>query len=197
MFGTLRCFRPRSTAENCRRQGWLALRDSFIRAQRGKTFSSLSLSSSKASSSSSSSTKTATTKAPSRWTKRPVLTTTVGSTAAFSVYYVTRSDTEQRLLNVKLGSVTRFIRSAYFGAVIAMDYKKSLWGLPENDPMYEHEATKVHQRCAERLKNGCLLNGGLYVKLGQGLAAMNHLLPQEYITILSYLNDKALTRPDS
>jgi len=26
---------------------------------------------------------------------------------------------------------------------------------------------------------------------------MNHLLPQEYITVLSYLNDKALTRPDS
>lgn len=120
-----------------------------------------------------------------------------GSFAAFYVYYATRSDKEQRLLKVKLGSATRFVRSAYFGAIIAIDYKKSLWGLSEEDPLYNEESIKVHERCAERLRDGCLLNGGLYVKLGQGLAAMNHLLPQEYITILSYLNDKALTRPDS
>ena len=55
---------------------------------------------------------------------------------------------------------------------------------------------QVHRRCAERLRDGCLANGGLYVKLGQGLAAMNHLLPEEYLSTLSYLNDKALTRPD-
>jgi len=180
MIGRLRTQQRRLTSENSR-NGWLAIRDSFIRAERGKT-----------------SVAESTTEKPpkSRRIKRPVLTTAIGSTAA-AVYYCTRSDTEQRLLNVKLGSVTRFVRSAYFGAVIAIDYKKSLWGLHENEPEYDQEAKKVHERCAERLRDGCLLNGGLYVKLGQGLAAMNHLLPQEYITTLSYLNDKALTRPDS
>lgn len=38
------------------------------------------------------------------------------------------------------------------------------------------------------------MNGGLYVKLGQGLVSLNHILPQEYVEILSALHDKALHR---
>ncbi|KAH3770487.1 hypothetical protein DPMN_171774 [Dreissena polymorpha] len=49
-----------------------------------------------------------------------------------------------------------------------------------------------HKRSAEKLLMGCLNNGGLYVKLGQGLVSMNHILPKEYVDTLVILQDKAL-----
>lgn len=42
--------------------------------------------------------------------------------------------------------------------------------------------------------DGAIQNGGLYIKLGQGLCAFNHLLPPEYIQTLHVLEDKALNR---
>lgn len=51
-----------------------------------------------------------------------------------------------------------------------------------------------HQRAADALVAGAIRNGGLYVKLGQGLCSFNHLLPPEYIQTLRVLEDKALTR---
>lgn len=41
---------------------------------------------------------------------------------------------------------------------------------------------------------GCLLNGGLYIKLGQGVAAINHILPSEYTETLKHLEDRCLER---
>ena len=40
----------------------------------------------------------------------------------------------------------------------------------------------------------CLANTGLYIKFGQGLVAMNHILPKEYTETLSILQDQALRR---
>lgn len=51
-----------------------------------------------------------------------------------------------------------------------------------------------HQRAADALVAGAISNGGLYVKLGQGLCSFNHLLPPEYIQTLRVLEDRALTR---
>jgi aarF domain-containing kinase len=52
----------------------------------------------------------------------------------------------------------------------------------------------VHQRSANRLLEGCLLNGGLYIKTGQGVAAINHILPIEYTETLKLLEDRCLER---
>ncbi|XP_025915350.1 uncharacterized aarF domain-containing protein kinase 5, partial [Apteryx rowi] len=41
---------------------------------------------------------------------------------------------------------------------------------------------------------GAIRNGGLYIKLGQGLCSFNHLLPPEYIATLRVLEDRALQR---
>lgn len=38
----------------------------------------------------------------------------------------------------------------------------------------------------------CLQNGGLYIKVGQGFAAINHILPKEYTSTLMKLQDKCL-----
>lgn len=41
---------------------------------------------------------------------------------------------------------------------------------------------------------GCLKNGGLYIKIGQGVAAINHILPIEYTDTLKLLEDSCLER---
>lgn len=59
---------------------------------------------------------------------------------------------------------------------------------------WEQTASQVHQRTADRILDGCLKNGGLYIKLGQGLVSFNHILPKEYLNTLEVLYDKAPAR---
>ncbi|XP_058463806.1 uncharacterized aarF domain-containing protein kinase 5 [Malaya genurostris] len=91
----------------------------------------------------------------------------------------------------------RFLRSLGIGISISVDYAWSLWGLSETDTDYSDVIAKVHQRSANKLLRGCLSNGGLYIKIGQGVAALNHIIPKEYVETLKILEDKCLTRkPD-
>lgn len=108
------------------------------------------------------------------------------------IYYFTRPESEKRFIRVTFGGITRFIRSSKIGAVITLDYLWSPWGVPEDDPAYEEILSNVHKRAALRILNGCLENGGLYIKLGQGLVVMDHILPHEYIENLRVLQDKCL-----
>jgi len=50
--------------------------------------------------------------------------------------------------------------------------------------------SECHQRAADRIVIGAIQNGGLYVKLGQGLACFNHILPKQYIETLQVLRDQ-------
>ncbi|XP_057210638.1 uncharacterized aarF domain-containing protein kinase 5 isoform X3 [Triplophysa rosa] len=59
---------------------------------------------------------------------------------------------------------------------------------------YSEVMSACHQRAANSMVEGAIQNGGLYIKLGQGLCAFNHLLPPEYICTLHVLEDKALNR---
>ncbi|XP_046875240.1 uncharacterized aarF domain-containing protein kinase 5 isoform X2 [Hypomesus transpacificus] len=61
-------------------------------------------------------------------------------------------------------------------------------------PSYETEMSECHQRAAKNMVEGAVKNGGIYIKLGQGLCSFNHLLPPEYIRTLQVLEDKALNR---
>jgi aarF domain-containing kinase len=70
------------------------------------------------------------------------------------------------------------------GLTISLDYLWSLWGLEEGTPEYETAVHPLHQRAADRILDGCQRNGGLYVKLGQGLVSLNHILPKEYVETL-------------
>ncbi|XP_058834959.1 uncharacterized aarF domain-containing protein kinase 5 [Topomyia yanbarensis] len=91
----------------------------------------------------------------------------------------------------------RFLRSLGIGISISADYAWSLWGLAETDADYSTVIAKVHQRSADKLLKGCLANGGLYIKMGQGVAALNHIIPRQYVATLKALEDKCLTRkPD-
>ncbi|XP_075529567.1 aarF domain containing kinase 5 isoform X2 [Dermacentor variabilis] len=67
-------------------------------------------------------------------------------------------------------------------------------GYTEGTEDYKAMMKRCHQRNAERILKGCLENGGLYIKLGQSLVALNHLLPREYLDTLEVLHDHALVR---
>lgn len=69
--------------------------------------------------------------------------------------------------------------------------------LQEDSKKYTTVLNECHQRAADLILEGCLLNGGIYIKLGQGLSAMNHILPSQITSTLEMLHDKALSRsPD-
>jgi aarF domain-containing kinase len=55
---------------------------------------------------------------------------------------------------------------------------------------YEELIEECHLRSAQAIVSGSLLNGGLYIKLCQGLAAMNHILPKVYTDTLIALQDQ-------
>lgn len=92
----------------------------------------------------------------------------------------------------------RFGRSLGIGLYISLDYwwctHVILRGVEENSPRYVEVMSACHQRAADALVAGAIRNGGLYVKLGQGLCSFNHLLPPEYIRTLRVLEDRALTQ---
>ncbi|CAC5395545.1 ADCK [Mytilus coruscus] len=113
------------------------------------------------------------------------------------VVYVTLEEPSRRKIRVVVGGVGRFLRSLKIGLVVSADYKWNLWKLKEDSKEYNDAIKLCHKRAADRLLVGCLRNGGLYVKLGQGLVSMNHILPREYIDTLVVLQDRALVRhPD-
>lgn len=51
--------------------------------------------------------------------------------------------------------------------------------------------SRLHKKSAERLLRLCRQNGGVYIKVGQHLANLDYLIPQEYIEVLSSLFDDA------
>ncbi|XP_050074324.1 uncharacterized aarF domain-containing protein kinase 5 [Anopheles maculipalpis] len=88
----------------------------------------------------------------------------------------------------------RFARSFAIGLSITLDYAWSLYGLQEGDGRYETVLPEIHLRSAKKLLDGCLANGGLYIKIGQGVAAINHIIPKEYVDTLRQLEDRCLAR---
>ena len=48
---------------------------------------------------------------------------------------------------------------------------------------------RIHRKAAGRLLKLCHDNGGVYIKVGQHLANLDYLIPQEYIEVLSALFD--------
>lgn len=101
---------------------------------------------------------------------------------------------QRRKLRVQIEGIGRFFRCFYIGMKISLDYWWTLQGLDPNGEQYAQVIKLCHKRAAERLVIGAVDNGGLYIKLGQGLACMNHILPREYTVTLQILQDKALRR---
>lgn len=51
--------------------------------------------------------------------------------------------------------------------------------------------SKCHKFAAEKLLKLCCTNKGVYIKVGQHLAALDYLLPKEYVETLKVLHKDA------
>eukprot|EP01083_Nonionella_stella_P004402 12718_1 len=88
--------------------------------------------------------------------------------------------------------VQRNLRALYTTCRIIYEYKIN-WN--PSHRIKENEA--VHRRAAKLILDCCQKNGGLYVKFGQGIASMNHILPKQYREVFEVLHDKAPCVPYS
>ncbi|KAG5189944.1 ABC1 family-domain-containing protein [Tribonema minus] len=139
---------------------------------------------------------------------RAVAKTAAGAGAGVGIYLAYDADARDEVVGAARGS-TRFARAVYHSCVVSADYKMSLRGLQGDayevkkaevhqraaerllkGDAYEAKKAEVHQQAAERLLKVCMKHGGVYTKFGQHIASMNHILPPEYTTTLSVLQDR-------
>lgn len=93
--------------------------------------------------------------------------------------------------NPKDVGIVRFGRAFVTAANIAADYKFSLRGYDDcSDPSMK-AWSDCHRRSAERLLDLCCKNGGIFIKVGQHIAALQYLVPVEYVDTLSVLHNRA------
>ncbi|KAF9192392.1 hypothetical protein BGZ51_005207 [Haplosporangium sp. Z 767] len=111
------------------------------------------------------------------FTYKSVRTLTVVSGAATGLYLI---DTHK---NAK--AFQRTARTAWNGVLIGWDYKFNF------TPGKADQINDLHQRVANRILHVCQTNGGLYIKLGQGIATNSSVLPACYLTTLRALYDDA------
>ncbi|CAF0763225.1 unnamed protein product [Rotaria sordida] len=115
-----------------------------------------------------------------------------GGGSLYYFYYLTPK--ERRQIRVVFEGLQRGFRSFQIGFLITVDYKYHFWTIPETSPEYEIKLKECHKRAAARIAQGCIENGGLYVKMGQGMVSADHIFPKEYTDGLRLLQDRALRR---
>jgi aarF domain-containing kinase len=84
-----------------------------------------------------------------------------------------------------LEGTSRLLLVSYHLSIIAADYK-SLKSWDEIELV-----NKIHERSAKRVLEFCVKNGGVYIKAGQYIASLNHIIPKPYINVLSVLFNEA------
>lgn len=95
----------------------------------------------------------------------------------------------QRFLYFSAALPVRLARDVSFAASTLADYKYNLRGL-QGDSLQSSKSA-CHQRGADRLVKLCFKNGGIYIKLGQHIGMLDHLLPEQYVhTARRHMLDK-------
>ncbi|XP_028968788.1 uncharacterized aarF domain-containing protein kinase 5 [Galendromus occidentalis] len=117
--------------------------------------------------------------------KRRTLASAGVLTASGILGYYSLEESYRKQIRISSSGIVRFLRTLRIGTIISVDY----WLTNNLSP---DSLSACHLRCSSRILDGCLRNGGVYVKLGQGLVAMNHILPEEYLDTLEVLHDRAL-----
>ncbi|EAN94568.1 putative ABC transporter [Trypanosoma cruzi] len=85
-------------------------------------------------------------------------------------------------------SFTRSLRTIKTTVQISYLYKTTT-------PKTSEEYSSLHRTAAQMILDVCLKNEGLYIKIGQGFNALNHILPREYTDVLKVLLDQAPSVP--
>ncbi|KAH7057658.1 ABC1-domain-containing protein [Linnemannia elongata] len=95
-------------------------------------------------------------------------------------------------------AVQRVMVAAEAVVVVGVDYKYTMditnrglvEGNPEDDAERARRMSALHTRSANRLREMLSKNGGIYIKLGQHLASLKYLLPDEWTTAMEPLQDR-------
>lgn len=89
--------------------------------------------------------------------------------------------------------IVRLSRAACTVFDIAYNYKSKLYALTLDKESDEYQETKstCHTYAAEKLLKLCCTNKGVFIKVGQHIAALDYLLPQEYVQTMKILHSKA------
>lgn len=107
-----------------------------------------------------------------------------GALEGAQIAYTTNNKEE---LAVKMGKTKKDIVSEQKQAV--HDAAKLLADVEDQLAAVGDRKGHVHTKAARRLLELCRLNGGCYIKIGQHLANLDYLIPNEYIEVLSSLFD--------
>ncbi|XP_056637640.1 aarF domain-containing kinase 1 [Diorhabda carinulata] len=118
--------------------------------------------------------------------KYSILTSIIGGTA------VSLKTNQYHLDSI---GIVRLSRAACTVFQIGVIYKKDLYGkrLDTNSEEYKIVKSQCHKRSAEKLLDLCCTNKGVYIKVGQHLAALEYLLPVEYVETMRVLHSHAPT----
>jgi len=113
---------------------------------------------------------------------------TLGSGLGYSLY---QSEGDPN----NVGAI-RFGRAAVSVGKIAFDYKRTLYsGEVIDADVYENAKSECHLRSANELLKLCCANGGVFIKVGQHIGALDYLLPEEYVNTMKVLHSKAPEMP--
>lgn len=117
--------------------------------------------------------------------RRALRRATVASTSAATLAFAALHDDTET-------SAARFGRTLYHASVVGFEYKYGpAAALPADSEERKVALAATHQRSAERLLHVCQRHGGLYTKLGQFVASLNHILPPQYPEVLAACQDRA------
>ncbi|KAK9683519.1 hypothetical protein RND81_10G147400 [Saponaria officinalis] len=95
--------------------------------------------------------------------------------------YIITSDDPPATFKLFTSVPVRLFRDSITAANIAFDYEYSLLGLREDSSEYAKAKHEVHLRSAQKLRDLCFENGGIYIKLGQHIGQLEYLVPEEYV----------------
>lgn len=129
--------------------------------------------------------------------------------AASVVVLAVLDSVDEAWLPAPVAGFVRSGRAARCFATMAVDYKYTFWANPELHELpytamqldvaslspIELTRHRLHSRNAARLLALLQRNKGLYIKVGQAMSSMAHLLPFEYTSTLRVLQDHAPETP--
>eukprot|EP00927_Polykrikos_kofoidii_P042506 TRINITY_DN36504_c0_g1_i1.p1 TRINITY_DN36504_c0_g1~~TRINITY_DN36504_c0_g1_i1.p1 ORF type:complete len:642 (+),score=88.70 TRINITY_DN36504_c0_g1_i1:52-1926(+) len=113
-----------------------------------------------------------------------------------TLYYASLGVDERAKLHAGALGAKRAARSVACAAELALRYKFLTWFYGGEDPsIFAARRKELHEFCAHRVLRLCRTNGGAFTKLGQHATTLKPAVPEEYVRVLSVLQDKAPTRP--
>lgn len=110
-----------------------------------------------------------------------------------SVGLATTLTLQQNSYDINSLGPVRLGRAATTVFDISLNYRRNIYSrkLDVNTQEYLDLKSNCHTYAAKKLLALCCINKGVYIKVGQHLAALDYLLPKEYVQILKKLHKDA------